>query len=236
MAVMIEEERTLGEPVDLRGIPDDTRTGKLGLVSLAREAGRSLKGSRIRQLVEMGEEWRQRTAEALGVTEEELLGLLLAGDPSVVDHTGALTGVALVINEAIFRIRPGGPKSKETRSRPQRFPLLGELISRGWVFDMRFIRMFFAQGFNEKGNPDFQAIPIVLDLLSQHGHALVEEIEQALDIKAGASGPLLDRMEHRQGLIERSTNRVALTAAGWDLVRRTRSQQPKGPPEEEGGD
>jgi len=151
VAVMIGEEVTGIEPVELIGINDDPRTGAPGLKTLSEQAGKPLGGPRIRQLAEMGTEWLERIAKRLGVQEKEIKRLLLARHPSLVDDSGALIGVAHEIQESIVRVRPSG-----ARSRPQAFPLLGEQpTQRGWGFDIRLARMFLAQPFYGAGNPQF---------------------------------------------------------------------------------
>lgn len=153
MAVMIGEKEVarLGEPVDLRGINDDPRTKKAGIITLTAKAGKPLKGPRIRQLFEMGVEWKESVAREFKVSEEEILRRLLAHDPTLMNEEGALVGVAQRIQESIVRVRPGGAKS-----RPQAFPLLGEQPTlRGWVADYRLILLFLAQPFYGAGNPEF---------------------------------------------------------------------------------
>jgi len=151
VAVMIGEEVTSLEPVELIGINDDPRTGAPGLKTLSEQANKPLGGPRIRQLADMGVEWMETVAKRLGISEKEVKRRLLARDPSLVDESGALVGIAHDIQESIVRVRPSG-----ARSRPQAFPLLGEQpTQRGWGFDIRLARMFLAQPFYGAGNPQF---------------------------------------------------------------------------------
>jgi hypothetical protein len=128
------------EPADVRGMPDDPRTGKPGLFRIFAEAGWPLKKEMLRVLLEAGVRWTEEVSEALDIPKEEVLRRLLNGHPSIVDEDGRLRGVAREIQELI--------------PRTQAFPLPGQKInSRAWGCDIQLVRLFLAAPRRRPGNP-----------------------------------------------------------------------------------